>query len=72
MPEEQDREAEDQAFAIESYLEGVPFPADKEELIAHASQRGAPEEMLAMMENISDRQYTDVTDVRRELGLPAA
>ena len=40
-----------------SYLDGVVFPADKSELVAHASLRGAPANLLATLDSLPDRSY---------------
>ncbi|MGE5392828.1 MAG: DUF2795 domain-containing protein [Candidatus Saccharibacteria bacterium] len=63
-------ELEDQAYDLESFLEGVPYPASRDEIIAHASQRGAPEELLQLMEGLPDRQFDGTDDIRLELNMP--
>jgi hypothetical protein len=51
-----------------SYLEGASFPADKSELIAHASLNGASEEVLEVLHRLPDRYYADLSKVIDEIG----
>jgi len=53
---------------IDSYLKGVDFPADLDELIEHASQNGAPLDVINMLEQMPDREYGSAADVAKGYG----
>ena len=53
---------------VQVYLEGINYPADKESVIRHAESKGAPEEVLTVLEYISDREYADAADISSEFG----
>lgn len=46
-------------------LEGVSFPANKRELIAHAKKNDAPETIIHELEKLSDQHYTSMESVCR-------
>jgi|GEM_PF-6503270 hypothetical protein len=52
---------------LQSYIEGLPFPADKSHLIAHASLRGAPEDLLEFLESLPDKTYADLAQLEDEM-----
>lgn len=54
--------------AIEHYIKGVSFPVNKEELIDLAERNDAPEDVLYVMRNFSDKEYGSVVDIAKEVG----
>ncbi|WP_317064364.1 DUF2795 domain-containing protein [Methanoculleus caldifontis] len=53
---------------LQSYLKGVDYPAGKGDLIDHARKNNAPEDMIAALEQFSDRTYRSTTEVSEEFG----
>lgn len=51
---------------VESYL-NVDFPADRDELVAHAEGLGAPAAVIDILSDLPDMQYANVAEVTREL-----
>ncbi|MCW2719568.1 MAG: hypothetical protein QOG20_366 [Pseudonocardiales bacterium] len=42
---------------LQKFLRGVDYPARKEDLVRHAEQQGADEEVLDTLRRIPDREY---------------
>jgi hypothetical protein len=53
---------------IEKYLKGVNYPANKQDLIKHAQQQGAPKEVLETLKQVREETYNKPTDVARAVG----
>jgi len=53
---------------IQKYIEGVDFPVGKNELLDHARQNDAPDEILEFMKDFPSQQYGSPTDVSRAMG----
>ncbi len=52
---------------IANYLDGAAFPSDKDALVAHASQRDAPDEVLTALDNLPDKSYGSLSEVVDEV-----
>jgi hypothetical protein len=53
--------------AIERYLKGINFPADKEDLVKHAQENQAPEDVLHVLNQFEEKEYHSVIDVSKEM-----
>lgn len=53
---------------IQSFLQGVSYPATKEALVEHAKTNGAPEEIVEALEEMEDAEYGGPQDVMKEFG----
>ena len=49
------------------YLEGVEYPASKEELISAAENNGAPEGLVGMLGSLSRPEYLGPEEVAEDL-----
>ncbi len=49
------------------YLEGVEYPASKEEVISTAESNGAPGTMIRMLEGLSRPEYSGAEQVADDL-----
>lgn len=56
------------AAKIQVYLKGIDYPADKNELIDHAEENGAPDQVMDILRQLADKQYTSPADVEKEFG----
>lgn len=48
---------------IERILEGCEFPCGRRELVRHARERAAPEDMVRALQEIPNRQYEGADEV---------
>lgn len=53
---------------VEKYLQGIDYPAQKEDLIEQAEDNNAPDEVLDMLEQLPDTEYDRPTDVAKAIG----
>jgi hypothetical protein len=53
---------------IQKYLKGVDYPAFRDDLIAHAEEQGADDEVLDLLEQIPDDEYETPADVSKAIG----
>lgn len=61
------RQSQISAADVEKYIGGIDFPVDKDELISHAKQKGAPKEMLEFMNEFPDQEYDSAIDVSKSV-----
>lgn len=54
--------------AVERYLKGIHFPAGKEDLIRHARENEAPEDVLHVLGQFEEKEFHTVVDVAKEVG----
>lgn len=54
----------------QQYLEGINWPADKQEVVNKAEENGAPQGMMEQLKSLGDGQFSGVEDVtsRRQGG----
>ncbi len=57
------------SITIESYLEGLNYPASRQDIVDTAKSNGAPDDVLATLRQFSDRMYNSPVDVSGELGV---
>ena len=53
---------------IASFLEGIDFPASRDELLNHAEDNNAPQEVIDVLEDLPDQEYTSMADVMSGIG----
>lgn len=53
---------------MQKSLKGMDYPASKEELVKHAEQQGADEDVRAVLAQLPDRQYETPADVSKAVG----
>jgi sporulation protein YlmC with PRC-barrel domain len=56
------------AADLQVYLKGMDYPAGKQDLITHARERSAPEDVITALERFGDRTYQSAADVGTEFG----
>ncbi|MGH8935102.1 MAG: DUF2795 domain-containing protein [Acidimicrobiia bacterium] len=52
---------------LQDFLLKIDFPADKRDLLDEAGRHGLGEDLVVMLEQLSDREYDTAADVRFEL-----
>ncbi|HEY9665565.1 MAG TPA: DUF2795 domain-containing protein [Coleofasciculaceae cyanobacterium] len=53
---------------IQKFLKGVDYPASKQDLIEHAKEQGADENVCSTLERMPDEQYETPADVSKAIG----
>jgi hypothetical protein len=53
---------------IQTYLEGVSYPADKATLVGRARENGAPKEVMDVIEQLDDQEYGGPQEVMKSYG----
>lgn len=53
---------------VQTYLEGISYPADKSDLLDTARRNGAPREVMDLIEALEDREYGGPQDVMKSYG----
>jgi hypothetical protein len=56
------------AAEVEKFLKGVNFPASKDDLVKKARSSGAPEDVIDMLESLSDKKFNSPIDVMKAFG----
>ncbi|MDP8957931.1 MAG: DUF2795 domain-containing protein [Actinomycetota bacterium] len=60
--------AEVSPIDVQKSLQGVDYPAGKDDLVRHAEQQGADANVLEVLRKLPDRQYEGPSGVSKELG----
>ena len=55
-------------IAVEKYLKGMEYPASKDELIEHAEDSEAPDEVVDLLNKLPDETYDNAADVTKAMG----
>ena len=53
---------------IQKHLSGVEYPASKEDLVSHAREESAPDEVLDTLQRLPERDYDGPTAVTEAVG----
>ncbi len=56
------------ASQIVTYLKGISFPAEKQEIIDMAKSKGAPDMVVQWLNKLPDKRYTSTTEIEQEFG----
>ena len=70
MAQEHDSSSES-PLHIEQFLDGLPFPAAKVQLITYADEQGASEEVLEILRALPIGSYNNIQEIYRVIGLLA-
>ncbi len=66
-PSQEEAAADFDPDDVREYLEGVEYPASKEDLISTAENNGAPEDLLEMIGTLDRPEFSSEEDVIEEL-----
>jgi len=53
---------------ISHYLKGIDFPATKDQLLEHAQENDAEQDVLDKIESMPDEEYQSMADVMKGYG----
>ncbi len=51
---------------VQKALKGMDYPAKKEDLVRHAKERNASDEVMQDINELPDKEYTNAADVSKE------
>jgi hypothetical protein len=51
---------------VREYLDGVDYPATKQDLLEYAQSQGAPQEVVDFLDRMEEKEYGDPGEVLRE------
>ena len=49
---------------VATYLKGIDYPANKQDLLRHARQNGAEQDVVDVLERMPEQQYGNMADVK--------
>ncbi len=52
---------------VQKALGGMDYPAGKQQILDHARQQGADQEVISALEQIPDREYDGPSGVQKEI-----
>ncbi len=52
---------------VQKYLEGLDYPAGKDEIIEVAQEQEAPQDVLSVLQEIPDKEYESPAELTQEL-----
>jgi hypothetical protein len=53
---------------VQKHLSGLEYPASKQQVVDHATQNGASEDIISILDQLPDREYNGPAEVSREMG----
>jgi len=53
---------------VERYLKGVNYPAKKQDLIKHAQQQGANQDVIEVLKEMRDQDFNSPVEVNKAVG----
>ena len=53
---------------VQKFLKGLNYPATKEQVVEHAREQGADENVVSVLEKMPDEQYQTPADVSQAIG----
>ncbi len=53
---------------LEKYLKGIDYPASKDDLLQKARSNGAPDEVIDMINGLTESKFNSPIDVSKALG----
>ncbi|HLP91759.1 MAG TPA: DUF2795 domain-containing protein [Nostocaceae cyanobacterium] len=56
------------AIDISKSLSGIDFPANKNNLVNHARQKNASQEVIDVLQNMPEQEYENMADVEHAFG----
>ncbi|WP_048143254.1 DUF2795 domain-containing protein [Methanosarcina horonobensis] len=53
--------------SVQKTLKDIEYPAEKRDLVEHARQHDASDDVINAIKNLPDKAYTSAADVNKEL-----
>ena len=52
---------------LQKYLKDIDYPVDKEQLVEHAKQHGANQDVISLIEKMPEQEYNSPVDVNKAM-----
>lgn len=53
---------------VQKFLKGVDYPVSKQDLVEHAKQQGADENVCSMLEQLPDEEFETPAEASKAIG----
>lgn len=53
---------------VAHHLSGIDFPANKQDLVRHAKEKNADQEVIQVLDQMPDQDYGSMADVMKGVG----
>ncbi|NJO72814.1 MAG: DUF2795 domain-containing protein [Leptolyngbyaceae cyanobacterium RM1_406_9] len=53
---------------LQKHLKGIDYPVNKENLIKHAKEHGADENVISVLDQLPDKEFETPADVNKAVG----
>ncbi|WP_120997222.1 DUF2795 domain-containing protein [Stutzerimonas urumqiensis] len=53
---------------VTTYLKGIDYPANKDDLVRHAKKNGAESEVIDVLNQMPEQEYGNMADVMKGYG----
>ena len=53
---------------IQKYLKGISYPTSQQDLVKHALEQGADQDVISVLEQLPNGQYETPADVSKVIG----
>ncbi|WP_119460778.1 DUF2795 domain-containing protein [Rhodospirillaceae bacterium SYSU D60014] len=53
---------------VAHHLSGIDFPASKQDLVRHAKEKNADQEVIQVLDQMPDQDYGNMADVMKGVG----
>ena len=53
---------------VQKYLSGMDYPADRDEIIDHAKDQGADNDIVQILQQLPEQDYKTAADVSKAIG----
>jgi hypothetical protein len=53
---------------VQKFLKGINYPANKQDVVEHAKQQGADENVCSTLEQMPDQEFETPADVSKAIG----
>ena len=60
--------AEANPIQVQKYLSGMDYPADRDEIIDHAKDQGADNDIVQILQQLPEQDYKTAADVSKAIG----
>ena len=54
--------------SLKDTLQGIKFPASKEQILQYAKEHNVPDNVMGMLEKVPDKVYTSIEEVIEKAG----
>jgi hypothetical protein len=56
------------AFDVQQFVHGLKWPVTRNEVLEHAREQGADEQVLSLLKELPDKEFTSEVQISQSLG----